>query len=121
MAALATPTKSGGFSPEFARHRLVSNTFAVKAQEAGSGIAFAFENEYPKYPGYIMDEHFAPSTIFHDIDKMIGKYKQEWLTNPGSDMLPSLSRPMTSHLTTYDQNALEKEWIGEIRCSETFS
>ena len=27
-------------------------------------------------------------------------------------MLPSLSRPKTSHLTTYDQSALEKEWIG---------
>ena len=27
-------------------------------------------------------------------------------------MLPSLSRPKTSHLTTHDQSALEKEWIG---------
>ena len=43
----------------------VHNSYAVKAQEAGSG--------YAKYPGHIMDEHFAPSTIFHDIDKMIGK------------------------------------------------
>ena len=43
---------------------------------------------------------------------MIGKYKLEWITNPESDVLPSLSRPKTSHLTTYDQSALEKEWIG---------
>ena len=71
-----------GFSPEFARHRLVSNTYAMKVQEAGSSIPFALENEYPKYPGYIMEEHLAPSTMFLDIDKMIGKYEQEWITNP---------------------------------------
>ena len=41
MAAPSTPTKTGGFSPEFARHRLVSNTYAVKVQEAGSSIPFA--------------------------------------------------------------------------------
>ena len=112
LAAPSTPTKTGGFSPEFARHRLVSNTYAVKVQEAGSSIPFALENEYPKYPGYIMEEHLAPSTMFLDIDKMIGKYKQEWITNPESEVLPSLSRPKTSHLTTYDQNSFEKEWIG---------
>ena len=84
MAAPSTPTKTGGFSPEFARHRLVSNTYAVKVQEAGSSIPFALENEYPKYAGYIMDEHLAPSTIFLDIDKMIGKYKQDWITNRAS-------------------------------------
>ena len=77
MAAPSTPTKTGGFSPEFARHRLVSNTYTVKVQEAGSSIPFALENEYPKYPGYIMDENLAPSTIFLDIDKMVGKYKQK--------------------------------------------
>ena len=112
LAAPSTPAKTGGFSPEFARHRLVSNTYAMKVQEAGSSIPFALENDYPKYPGYIMEEHLAPSTMFLDIDKMIGKYKQEWITNPESEVLPSLSRPKTSHLTTYDQNALEKEWIG---------
>ena len=84
----------------------------MKVQEAGSSIPFALENDNPKYPGYIMDEHLAPSTMFLDIDKMIGKYKQEWITNPENEVLPSLSRPKTSHLTTYEQNALEKEWIG---------
>ena len=112
LAAPSTPTKTGGFSQEFARHRLISNTYAMKVQEAGSSIPFAHEKEYPKYPGYVMEEHLAPSTMFLDIDKMIGKYKQEWIANPESEVLPSLSRPKTSHLTTYDQNALEKEWIG---------
>ena len=34
MAAPATPTRTGGFGPEFAKHPLVRNSYAVTTQEA---------------------------------------------------------------------------------------
>ena len=106
-------TGGEGFSTCYANGDVELQRFnPMKVQEAGSSIPFAHENEYPKYPGNTSEEHLAPSTMFLDIDKMIGKYKQEWIATPESEVLPSLSRPKTSHLTTYDQNALENEWIG---------
>ena len=49
----------------------------------------------------------------HDIDKMIGKYKQEWISSPGSDILPSLSRPVTSHLTSKKSGSVGKSDVQE--------
>ena len=117
MAAPGTPTKSGGFNPNVANHSLVRNSYATMTQSAGSSIAFVFGTTYPAHDGYLKLRRLPDGAAPHDLDQLVGRYRDQWKANPLGPHFPSGVKPIGSLLATVSNEDLRREWL---RWSEHF-